>query len=345
MAIDNPESEVLAPELFNKIGHYKTTAKIRAIDAAGNKKEIDIEMPDVLIQNVVEISRKEGVDGAKIYLFNASSLANLGQARWSILGDPESTYVGYQFSPKNIKQYPAIVCLKMQPMDVQANDPCDWRYVIDENIQKNITNTAIAIKIDPINPLKYQFSIDPKLLQGEIKKIRWKIDGKTFDGKFPSGTEKILEYTFKESGTYLLDAEIEDTLGNIVNTSTESIFTTLFTELKSGYALKISDENGGDLGKNNYNIHTNTYFLPDSPVPTVLTMDAIGIQSVNPRLKLSKVEWDLDNDGIFEKKGLKINPELLLPEQYTIYVRYTFEDKTVDGDIKPQIYIDKVIVK
>ncbi len=98
-----------------------------------------------------------------------------------------------------------------------------------------------------------------------------------------------------------MEAEIEDTLGNIVTADTDPIFTTLFTELKSGYVLRISDESGNDIGKNKYNTALKTYFLSDTPVPNMLTFDAIGIQSVNPRLKLSKVEWDMNNDGIYEK--------------------------------------------
>ncbi len=53
----------------------------------------------------------------------------------------------------------------------------------------------------------------------------------------------------------------------------------------------------------------------------------------------------MNNDGIYEKTGFKISHELSLPEQYTFYARYTFEDKTIDGDSKTQMYIDKVVVK
>lgn len=345
LAINNPESSVLVPQKFEKTGTYKTTALIRAMDAAGNKKEINIEMPDILIQNVVDVSKTEGKDWAKIYIFDASSLSNLGQAQWSIIDQVGTEFTGYQYSPKNIAKYPAIVCLKMQPMDLGTTDPCDWRYVIDENIQSNITNTDIIVKTDPINPLKYQFSLDPRVLQGEMKTIRWRIDGRLYDGKFDSGTEKIFDYTFKNSGTYLLDAEIEDTLGNRVTTQKKSIFTTLFTELKSGYNLQIFDENDIEISKNRYTINTKTYSLPDVPVPWSLTLDAVGIQSLNPRLKLVKAEWDLDNDGVYEKTGFRIQHELYYPQQYTLYARYTFEDKTVDGKIQNQIYIDKVIVK
>lgn len=130
-----------------------------------------------------------------------------------------------------------------------------------------------------------------------------------------------------------------------MNTNTESIFTTLFTELKSGYSLHILDESNIDISKNVYTTAIKTYFLPDTPIPTVLTFDAIGVQSVNPRLRLSNVEWDMDNNGIYEKTGFKIFQELALPEQYTFYVRYTFEDKTVTGENQSQIYVDKVVVK
>jgi hypothetical protein len=155
----------------------------------------------------------------------------------------------------------------------------------------------------------------------------------------------VLDYTFKTSGTYVISADIEDTLGNIVTTSTKPIFTTLFTELKNGHALDILDENGIDLGKNTYNSAQNTYDLQDISVPSVITLDAVGIQSINPRLKLKMVEWDLDNDGIYEKNALKISHELDLPQQYTFYARYTFEDKTVSGNTTSQVYIDKIIIK
>lgn len=63
--------------MYNETGQYKTTATLRGIDASGKKKEVSIDIPDVLVQNVVNISRKEGSDGAKIYIFDASSLANI----------------------------------------------------------------------------------------------------------------------------------------------------------------------------------------------------------------------------------------------------------------------------
>jgi len=163
LPITDPDAPVLVPGEYNEVGQYKTTAILKAVDAAGNNKEITIDFPDVLVQNIVKVTQKEGKDGAKIYIFDASDLSNIGQARWSIIDEPGTEYSDYQFSPTRIARYPAVVCLKMQPMDIGTTDPCDWRYVIADNIQTNITNTDIQIKVDPINPLKYQFSIDPKL--------------------------------------------------------------------------------------------------------------------------------------------------------------------------------------
>jgi len=68
----------------------------------------------------------------------------------------------------------------------------------------------------------------------------------------------------------------------------------------------------------------------DQAVPAVLSFDAVGVQSINPRLKLIKVEWDMDNDGVYEKTGFKASQEIVYPEQYTGYVKYTFEDKAIN---------------
>jgi len=189
----------------------------------------------------------------------------------------------------------------MQPIETASTDPCDWRYVIGEDIQTNITHTDIQIKTDPVDPLKYQFTLEPQLAQGQIKAIRWKIDGGLYAGKFVSGTETILDYTFKKSGTYSVSAEIEDTLGNIANTMADPIFTTLFTTLKNGYTLHILDESGLDISKDTYDEKLKTYLLPSVAVPAVLAFDAKGIQSTNPRLRLVQAEWDMDGDGTYEK--------------------------------------------
>jgi hypothetical protein len=48
-----------------------------SIDAKGDKKEIGIEIPDILIQNIVKISQTVIQDGSTVYVFDATSLSNL----------------------------------------------------------------------------------------------------------------------------------------------------------------------------------------------------------------------------------------------------------------------------
>jgi hypothetical protein len=77
LPITDPNSPVLVPGEYSEAGQYKTTAILRAVDASGNKKEVTIVFPDVLVQNIVHVTRKEGKDGAKIYLFDATDLTNI----------------------------------------------------------------------------------------------------------------------------------------------------------------------------------------------------------------------------------------------------------------------------
>lgn len=93
LPIIDPKSPVLVPEIYDKVGQYKTIATLRGIDSAGNTKEVAIEMPTILVQNIVAVSDRVTQDGSRIYVFDALSLANLGQAHWSILGDADSQYV------------------------------------------------------------------------------------------------------------------------------------------------------------------------------------------------------------------------------------------------------------
>lgn len=77
LAITDLDSPVLVPGEYVEAGQYKTTAKLIGIDSAGNKKEMVVEMPDILVSNIVGVSYKDTQDGSKVYIFDASSLANI----------------------------------------------------------------------------------------------------------------------------------------------------------------------------------------------------------------------------------------------------------------------------
>ena len=172
-------------------------------------------------------------DGGIQYTFDAVDLSDLGQVRWSILGDPTMVKNGYQFSPDKVFVTPTIVCMQIFRGKAPLTNRCDWEFVTEESTKSNIQNADITMKIDPINPLKYQFSVNPTTIQGDIKTVRWYIDGQVYVGKFDSGFEKIFDYTFHEPGTYKIEAEIEDTLGNVVRVNTpKPVYTAAMVDLK-----------------------------------------------------------------------------------------------------------------
>lgn len=51
-------------------------------------------------------------------------------------------------------------------------------------------------------------------------------------GKFESGLERIFDYRFRDPGTYKVEVEIEDTLGNIVRIIADPIYTAELVDLK-----------------------------------------------------------------------------------------------------------------
>lgn len=284
-------------------------------------------------------------DGGIQYTFDAVDLGDLGQIRWTILGDSKISKDGYQFSPDKIFVTPTVVCMQIFRGSTPLSDVCDWQFVTEESTKSNIQNTDITIKLDPINPLKYQFSVNPTTLQGGIKTVRWYIDGQVYVGKFDSGFERIFDYTFHRPGTYKIEAEIEDTLGNIVRIPTPTpIYTAEMVDLKDGFSLSIKDETDADLIRDTYDKKTQSYLLADFPVPGILKMDGTRVRANSARLRLTKAEWDTNNDGIYESEGLSLDHPIDVPGRYDIRVRFTFTDLSVDGKDIPIYHIDRIAV-
>jgi hypothetical protein len=145
--------------------------------------------------------------------------------------------------------------------------------------------------------------MNPEAVQGGIKAIRWYVDSQIYVGKFDSGFERIFDYVFHKAGTYKIEAEIEDTLGNIVRVGTpEPIYTAEMVDLKEDFSVNIQDETGNNIGKDTYDKSTQSYLLPDFPVPGILKLDATKIRANSARLRLTKVEWDTNNDGVYESE-------------------------------------------
>lgn len=349
--INSPISEIdfapiIAPEFaYDKPGNYTPEATIRGIDVAGKPITLQLELPTISLQKIVKIGRTNLSSGGIQYTFDASDLSDLGQVRWSILDKTTAIKDGYQFSPDKIFEAPTMICLQIFRGQAPISDKCDWKFVTEETTKSNIYDTDITIKIDPINPLKYQFSVNPGTIQGEIKTVRWYIDGNIYVGKFDSGFERIFDYTFHNPGTYKIEAEIEDTLGNIVRVAPpEPIYTAEIVDLKDGYTLQITDEEGNNLNQDAYDKVTQLYLLPDFPVPGILSFDATHVRANSPRLRLEKVEWDKDNDGKYESEGLTLDYDIQIPGRYDVRARYTFTDLSVDGKDIPIYHLDRVAV-
>ena len=93
-----------------------------------------------------------------------------------------------------------------------------------------------------------------------------------------------------------------------------------------------------------YDKKTESYLLPDFPVPGILTLDATSVRANSPRLRLEKVEWDKDNDGVYETDGFTLDHDLQIPGRYDIRARYTFTDLSIDGKDIPIYHLDKIAV-
>lgn len=98
------------------------------------------------------------------------------------------------------------------------------------------------------------------------------------------------------------------------------------------------------MGRDTFDKTTQTYLLADFPVPGILHLDATKIRANSARLRLTKVEWDMNNDGIYESDGLSIDQPIDLPGRFDFRSRYTFTDLSVDGHDLPILHIDRLAV-
>lgn len=169
--VDHPITDidfapVVAPDfIYDEAREYAPKATISGTDVAGKSIKFDLEIPKISLDKIVKIGRNVLPDGGIQYAFDATTLSDLGQVRWTILGNDSVVKDGYQFSPDKIFVTPTIICLQVFRGKTPLNNTCDWRFVTEESTKSNIQNTDITMRIDPINPLKYQFEMNPSALQ------------------------------------------------------------------------------------------------------------------------------------------------------------------------------------
>ena len=115
-------------------------------------------------------------------------------------------------------------------------------------------------------------------------------------------------------------------------------------DLKEGFSLSIKDETDTDLIRDTYDKKTQSYLLADFPVPGILKLDGTRVRANSARLRLTKVEWDTNNDGTYESEGLSLDHPIDVPGRYDIRVRFTFTDLSVDGKDIPIYHIDRIAI-
>ncbi len=76
-----------------------------------------------------------------------------------------------------------------------------------------------------------------------------------------------------------------------------------------------------------YDESLRAYHITNVITPINIQFDATDVKVENFGYELSKVEWDLNEDGDFEKTGNVLKYELVEEKRYTINVRYTFVNK------------------
>ncbi len=69
------------------------------------------------------------------------------------------------------------------------------------------------------------------------------------------------------------------------------------------------------------------YYIKDLSTPLYVNFDATDVKVDNYGYDLTKVEWDFDGDGVFDKTDTTTKYELIEEKRYTFTVRYTFVDK------------------
>lgn len=342
MPARDPES----PKIIMRIdepGVYQPVGRIDGEDVAGNPISIEVPFPVIRVDHTVDLTPFEQPAGGYRYRFDGSRLRDFGVLSWKILGKDVEKHQGYIYSPDYIFTGKDIICLEIFEGSAPTNARCDWRYVTEDAEPFNIMSNLIS-RTDPIDRFKYQFELENLEFQtGGLKDITWYIGDLEYVGGFTSGTEQILDYTFKYGGNHVVKAIVEDTTGR------ERTFEILaeianFVELKDGFTVSIIDDSGIDLTQDTYDPKTDTYIIQEIGVPHILELDGSKVRANSNRLRLTDVLWDLDNDGEFETNQSKIDYELPTPGRYEIRTKYIFEDLNVSGEVEELTRVERISI-
>ena len=293
-------------------------------------QSISIDFQPIQIAGVVEVKKTK-----TSFTYDASSLASLGGIAWLTEKDDNLTKVSSNaiFS-MTIKNDDQILCL-----NISSGMTCDKLFIISKGSESNIV-AKILYEQNKENPRKYAFSLEiDDIKSGEITGYQWMIDNLTV-----SREEKFL-HEFTGYGDVKVKVLLTDSTGNITELN-ESFSMMSPLKLTKGTAaeslLKIIDTSGESLMEKSYNASLKAYYITEVIVPMNIQLDATDVKVENYGYELTGVEWDLDEDGAYEKTGNRIKTELIEMKRYTFSVRYTFtnSEKNITATLSEKVIFE-----
>lgn len=317
--------------VFDTARVFKPTGIYEGYDRVTREPQsISIDFQPIQIAGVVEVKKTK-----TSFTYDASSLASLGGIAWLTEKDDNLTKVSSNaiFS-MTIKNDDQILCL-----NISSGMTCDKLFIISKGSESNIV-AKILYEQNKENPRKYAFSLEiDDIKSGEITGYQWMIDNLTV-----SREEKFL-HEFTGYGDVKVKVLLTDSTGNITELN-ESFSMMSPLKLTKGTAaeslLKIIDTSGESLMEKSYNASLKAYYITEVIVPMNIQLDATDVKVENYGYELTGVEWDLDEDGAYEKTGNRIKTELIEMKRYTFSVRYTFtnSEKNITATLSEKVIFE-----
>jgi len=345
--------ETLEPTLIHKFNQkwtYNVNLVLEELDLHWDIVDKVVEnIPSIEISHIVNIEEEKLDNWWKIVKFDASDLKDLWKIDWYFItdiNDPniKPVFTWYKFNPAKVIFEDTIVWFQIQKED-RSDDNLDKIFVI-EAVKQNEIKWKIEIKQDPIDDLKYTFSvkdINSDFGNWFIEEFKWKIDNiktKTLKSDIDN-IEKSSEFKikFKKYWKHIIKVDLKDSNWNIKTLEKEF---EIKKNIKLKNTLEFFNENK-ELENVEYKESTHEYFIRDLKVPTNLEINAKNVESENILDYLEKIQWDIWGDWDIDEEGKILNYEIPKWGSYQIDVIYTFQNKRLKDQItklKETIYID-----
>lgn len=301
-------------KIFKPTGRYEGTDRL-----THQTKMLPINFQAIQIVGVVDIQAPKS-NRDKTLTYNATRLKNLGNISWFTEKNDDLVSISNDaiFSIA-MKEKSQVLCLS-----ILSGEKCDKLFIIPQIADSSVTG-KIVYDQDKEDPLSYSFRVGDKTIKsGEITGYEWKINNITVS------TEEAFVYHFPTYADVKILLILRDSAGNTIELSDSfSMAQPLkFTKGTSTVSLlSITDTSWKSLIDGTYDPSLRAYHVVNMSTPLDLRLDATDVRVENFGYVLSKVEWDFDNDGVFEKIGMKTSYELVEEKRYTFWVRYTFADE------------------